>query len=331
MLAVDNPTPLPAFILPGLDEEDRTVATVVVKATFRLREGDLALADEQVPMMLADEHHGEPGQSSLRYESDLGPQKLGTDVVLVGHAWSPAPVPELDVSLRAGRLQKAVRVFGDRAFFRSGSELGISSPRPFTRVPLVWERSFGGADGSAFEGRNPVGTGFVQSAEHAGELRLPNLEDPRELIASPGDRPPPAGFGFVARHWAPRVGHAGTMDATWREERFPLLPRDFDRRHHQSATPELISPKPFSGGEPVRLEGASERGVLTFRVPSLALQIGVAIKRSRTFHRPTLDTLLIEPDDRRLVCTYRLTFPCPKSYLPLDGVTLDILHAKGAA
>lgn len=329
MLAVDNPTPLPAFLLPGLDQEGRTVVTVVVKATFLLREGDPALAEEQAPMRLTDEHTGEPGASSVRYESDLGPQKVGTDVILVGQAWSPTPVPELEVSLAAGRLRKVVRVFGDRAFFRAGGEFGVSAPRPFTRMPLTWERAYGGADGATFEARNPVGVGFVESAEGAEDVRLPNLEDPRALIAHPHDRPAPAGFGVVARHWAPRRGYAGTMDEAWKEARFPLLPLDFDRRHHQSATADLISPKPFSGGEPVRVEGASERGALAFRVPSPRLQIGVSIKRSRAFHQPTLDTLLIEPDARRLTCTYRLTFPCPKSYLSVDGVTLDLL--KGAA
>ena len=324
MFAIDNPTPLPAALVPGLDEEGRTNATVVVKATFRLREGELALADEQVPLHDVDEHHGAPASSSIRYESDRSPQKTGTDIVLVGHAWSPAPTGELDVSLVAGPLRKTVRVFGDRAFFQTGHEFGISAPRPFTRVPLVYERSFGGADGEAFDAKNPVGVGFHASLEHADGARLPNLEDPRHLIRHPEDRPAPAGFGFIARHWAPRRAFAGTYDAAWRESRCPLLPRDFDRRFHQAAHPDLIAARPFQGGEPVRIEGASERGPVAFRVPRTSIEIAVSIKRSVTIHRPVIDTIVIEPDDRRVTLTHRLTFPCPRNYLPLDGVRITM-------
>jgi hypothetical protein len=322
MLAIDNATQLPAALVPGLDAEGRTHATVVVKATFRLREGDPVLADEQVPLHVTDEHHGEPGASSVRYEADLAPQKPGTDVVLIGHAWSPSPVPELDVVLVAGPVRKVVRVFGDRAFYRAASGFGISSPHPFSRFPLVYEHAFGGADGDAFEARNPVGAGFCADAERAEGKRLPNLEDPRHLVRHPDDRPPPAGFGFIARHWMPRRALAGTYDAAWEAERKPLLPRDFDRRFHHAAHPDLIAPRHFEGGEPVRIEGASKSGPIELRVPRLPLEIAVSIKRSITLHRPVLDTLVIEPDERRVTITYRLTFPCPRNYLPLDGVRI---------
>jgi hypothetical protein len=326
MLAVENATSLPAALVPGIDAEGRTEATVVVKATFRLREGELLLADEQAPILRADEHHGEPGRSSLRYEADLSPQKAGTDVVLIGQAWSPAPVPELDVVLTAGPLRKAVRVFGDRAFYSAGHSFGISAPRPFTRMPLLWEHAYGGADGADFEARNPVGVGFCTSFDRADGLRLPNLEDPRRLIQHPEERPAPAGFGFVARHWMPRRALVGTCDDAWRAERFPLLPRDFDRRFFQAAAPELIAPRPFTGGEPVRIEGAAEGGPVVFRVPRLALEVDVSIKRSVTTHRPVLDTMVIEPDERRVTLTYRLTFPCPRNYLPIDGVSIRRLR-----
>lgn len=329
MFSIDNPTPLPAALVPGLDERGVTHVTLVVKATYRLKEGDLALADEQAPLLEADAHHGEPGLSSVRYESDFGPQKPGTDVVLLGHAWSSSPTEVLDVTLVAGRLRKVVRVFGDRAFFESGSGFGISAPRPFNRIPLVYERAYGGAAGEAFEERNPVGRGFCRDPESADGLRLPNLEDPRRLIQSPDDRPDVAGFGFIARHWMPRIAFAGTYDEAWRAERFPLLPADFDRRHFHAAHPDLISPKPLAGGEQVRVEGASQGGPVAFRIPRLDLDVEVSIKRSRSKLNPTLDTLIIEPDERRVTLVHRATFPCPKSYLAVDGVSMKPL--RGAA
>jgi hypothetical protein len=42
---------------------------VAVKATFDIEpDGALALADEQRPLLLAPEHHGQPGASSVRYK-----------------------------------------------------------------------------------------------------------------------------------------------------------------------------------------------------------------------------------------------------------------------
>lgn len=326
MFDLENPTPLPAALVPGYDEHGRTQVTVVVKGTFRLREGELALSDEQAPLREADEHFGDPGASSVRYEAELGPQKPGTDVVLLGHAWSPSPTEALDVTLVAGRLRKVARVFGDRAFFRSGAGFSISEPRPFSRMPLVYERAFGGADGESFDPRNPVGVGFSANIESADDLRLPNLEDPRRLIASPADRPDVAGFGFIARHWMPRRAFAGTMDEAWRAERFPFLPLDFDKRHYQSAHPDLVSARYFQGGEQVRLEGASEGGPVSFKVPRLDLDIDVSILGKTTLHRLSLDTLVIEPDERRVTLIHRFTFACPRNYLGVDRVAIHDLR-----
>lgn len=329
MFAVENPTPLPAALVPGLDAEGRTEATVIVKATFRLREGELALADEQAPLLRADEYVAEPGKSSLRREADLSPQKPGTDVILIGQAWSPSPVTALDVILSAGPLRKAVRVTGDRAFFARPGGFGVTDPAPFTRMPLVYERAFGGAEGQAFDERNPVGTGFCVDRARADGLRLPNLEDPESLVTSPGENPPVAGFGPIARNWLPRRLRFGVADEAWKRDRFPLLPLDFDRRFFHAAHPDLVASRHFQGGEPVRLEGAAEGGPVAFRVPRLELSISVSIKGSSATARPVLDTLVITPDERRVVLTYRHTFPCPRNYLPIDGVAIAL--RKGAA
>jgi len=50
----------------------------------------------------------------------------------------------IDVAFRVGPMTKAVRVFGDRRWRRGVSDLGPSSPEPFDRIPLVYERAFGG-------------------------------------------------------------------------------------------------------------------------------------------------------------------------------------------
>ena len=182
------------------DAEGRPVLALVVQATFALFP-DLAgrappLAPVQQPIPAAGEHVGEPGRSSLRREPETAWFKPGTDLVLLGHAQAPAgePVAQIDAGLRVGAVQKLVRVYGDRAWTDTAGGLSISGPKPFLRMPLVWERAFGGVDAAdpqrRFEPRNPVGCGYVAPGGRlAGTQRMPNLEDPTAPLRRPGDRP----------------------------------------------------------------------------------------------------------------------------------------------
>jgi hypothetical protein len=332
MLELHNRTPFPAAIVPGLDKEGVDTVTVVVKGTFALgRREALEVADAQVPITHADEFHGEPGISSIKYEADACPAKKGTDIVLLGHAWSLHPVPSLDVSLAVGRLRKVVRVFGDRAWWRTVGGAAISDPIKFARMPLVYERAFGGGDlavedpdARPRDPRNPVGVGFTSATdpERIEGVFLPNLEDPEAIITSPHARPAPAGFGFIGRDWLPRRAFAGTYDEAWRHDRAPLLPADFDERYFNAAHPSLTSPRPLRGGEAVALSNASESGDLRFQVPASAIAITARIRRAPVDLPAALDTLLIEPDAHRVVVTWRATAPCPRSFLYIEHVRI---------
>ncbi len=334
MLELSNDTPYPAAIVPGLDVEGVDTVTVVVKGTFALPRagGAPPVAREQRPLVDADEFHGEPGSSSIRYESERCPAKRGTDVVLVGSAVSRTPVPSLDVTLSCGPLQHAVRVFGDRAWFTLMGRAAISDPVPFSRMPLVYERAFGGGDAAVDDAarrprdrRNPIGVGFTSAIEPARVegVRLPNLEDPATLIARPADRPPIAGFGFVGRDWLPRVGYAGTYDVAWREERLPFLPFDFDERYFNGAHPRLVSPRPLRGGERVTVTNVVESGDVVFDVPANQIAVELTVRRRAEVHLAALDTLLIEPQEARIVTLWRVTLPCPRAILYVKRVRLS--------
>jgi len=341
MLEVRNRTPYGAALVPGLDREGRDFATVVVKATFSIEVGrdvaePLPVAEEQMPLVLADEFYGEPDSSSIEYESEVGPAKSGTDVVLVGHAYAPGgEAREVDVTLEAGPLAKTVRVFGDR---RWQHVLGVSrktGPEPFDRMPLVYERAFGGVDVShrkeskrRCEERNPVGAGFTTAGrgDHFEDLPLPNLEDPAHLIGRPRYKPPPAGFGFIGRHWEPRKSFVGTYDEAWQKSRCPLLPLDFDERHFRSAHPDLCAPEHFRGGEPVRVVNAAPKGELRFAVPGLRFELKASLQGQESFLDPTLDTMLIEPDLERVAISWKATLPCSRKFLLIDYVRIRELE-----
>jgi len=341
MLEIRNRTPYHVVLVPGMDRDGREFATVVIKGTFDLDAArgsgqPLPRADEPMPVVPADEFHGEPDSSSVKYESDLGPAKTGTDVVLVGHAHAPRkPAPQVDVTVEAGPLSKTVRVFGDRRWSRTLGLTRRSEPEPFETMPLVYERAFGGADLShrdeskhAWEPRNPVGVGFTTAGQgdHLDNLPLPNLEDPGVLIGKVKDKPPPAGFGFVARHWEPRKSLAGTYDEAWQNERCPLLPLDFDERYFRSAHPDLCSPRHFRGGEPVRVRNATRDGELRFVVPGVRFEIKASLQGRGSHLDPVIDTVLIEPDLGRVSLSWKATLPCPRKFLLIDYVRVRELE-----
>jgi hypothetical protein len=320
---VDNGTPFAFEALFTSDEEAVPVVIPLVQATYEIRDrGRLALSEEQRPVNLGGEHWGPPERSSYKYEPQIAfAAKPATDVVLIGHAVAPRGVArELDVSLRIGRLQKAVRVLGDRIWVRRlGGAVSPTSPEPFERMPLRYERAFGGWDRSAAdpaehrcEPRNPVGQGFRRGSFAEG-VALPNLEDPRRPVRSFGDAPPPAGFGFVSPGWEPRSALAGTYDDEWTRSRMPALPADFDRRFFNASSAELCGP--LNGDEPVAVHGTTSDGDLSFRLPQVPSPVcTVALSRQEDRQVNTkLDTVVIDTDERVLLLLWRGVAPLSAS------------------
>ncbi|ATB41507.1 hypothetical protein CYFUS_006973 [Cystobacter fuscus] len=328
-LAINNQTPFAVEPLALADEELRPLVVVVVKATYLLEKDGLKLADTPVPVSLTGETWGEPGQSSYRYEPETAFTKLATDVVLNGHAYAPARnTTELEVEVRVGPLRKVVRVVGDRVWVRSLGQVSMTRPLSFEKLPLVYERAFGGRDRTAtapanpqFEPHNPVGAGFRASPRHYEEgLRLPNLEDPARPLIQFGQRVPPVGFGFISPDWQPRAALAGTYDKAWESGRKPLLPRDFDRRYFNAASPGLVAPGYLQGNEPVLLVNASPKERLTFQLPGVRPRVCAALEGGPIEPVMSLDTVILEPDARRVLLLWRGTIPLEQGAHEVRGL-----------
>lgn len=299
-----------------MDANGAEVLVVVVKGTWTIgKNASLSVADEQQPIHFDPVYTGDPGSSSLLYESDMVPEKPGTDCVLSGHAYAANPrVREATVRFAVGPLGKSVRVFGDRVWRKTFGVVRRGAPEPFEKIPLTYERAFGGADHSTEDCRhhdhcaaNPVGVGFRarRSKRPIDGEPLPNLETPEALISRPNDRPLPAGFGPIAPSWQPRLDYAGTYDEQWRRHVCPLLPPDFDARYFNAAPGGLVASSYLRGDEQVLVENASPDGRLSFCLPGVRPDITVALK-ARPLALPThLDTVILEPDQRRLQLTWR--------------------------
>jgi hypothetical protein len=331
MLQFANSTPLKAALFPYTDSKGIDHLAITVKGTWTVvAGGEPQLADEQEPIRLLDQLNGPDPSSSIRAEADTGWPKSGTDVALSGFAYPRrAGDSVVDVGLEIGALRKVVRVFGNRRWQLAVGGWRATAPEPFDRLPLLYERAYGGRDTTArdpakhgWEARNPVGIGFSlsEAPERLGGVALPNLEDPRALISSWKDRPAPAGFGLLHRHWMPRLRLAGTYDERWRTQRAPLLPEDFDERFFNAAAADLVARPHLRGGEAVLVTQATRRDPLRFSLPRRELGVTAIIKGEVVRVSPRLDTVTIDAEAGRVVMVWRAGIRCPRALLLIDKI-----------
>jgi hypothetical protein len=316
MFQMINTTPFAASSAYLFDRDGYDLAVAAVKGTFEIPEnGKIASvpASEQVGVFWGDEMEGSGENAVIRYPSDLVPGKKGTDVGFAGTVYSPErkPVKSLKASIRVGVLYKDILVSGDRYWTKSLLRAGYkpSDPEPFVRMPLTWERVYGGR-GRTKDGKelsfmeNPAGTGFVLPGNAVGGTRLPNFEDPKKRMKTWRKPYPPATFGFSLPCADHRLPFAGTLDAAWADHRRPLYPEDMDLRYFNCAQPELISDGFLPGGETVTLTHLTPEGLCRFRLPRMDIQVSFRIKGLLEMKTAELHTVMIEPDLNRFYMTW---------------------------
>jgi hypothetical protein len=180
-----NSTRMLAGYTMGMEPSGREFLIVVIKGTFRIpteQGAPLRLHQEQVPLVMSDVFYGEPGLSAPKYEVDFALRKPRCDVLLNASAYAPMgrPTARVEVAAQIGNWSKSFAVIGDRVWEADGVGIGISQPIPFVKMPITYDRAFGGVDAThndpgkhaAFMA-NPAGVGF-----HAQEVNDWNHDTP---------------------------------------------------------------------------------------------------------------------------------------------------------
>ena len=328
-----NATEMQAGYTMGTEPSGREHLVVAVKGTFAFPDkGDEPpLADTQEPLVVADSFTGEAGFSAPIHEADYAPRKPRCDVLLNGTAYAPGgdAVDRLQVGLKVGAMTKSFHVVGDRQWKASG--LGISAGRPerFTTMPVTYDRAFGGTDTAhddparhdAFMA-NPIGRGFHKelAAKFVDGTPLPNCEESDRPVTAPDRVYRPMSFGPIGRGWQPRVGLAGTYDDAWLAETFPFLPPDFDDGYFQAAPPDQQIDYP-KGGEQVALLNLTPEGRTAFKLPRVEVPVVYFRKGGEREERAALlDTVVLEPDARRLMLTWRSSLPLKRNMFEISQV-----------
>jgi hypothetical protein len=334
MWLLNNATPFAAANSWVRDENGAEVWLVAVRGSFLIdASGKQVLDEQQTEVKYFPEFRGDPASSSLLHECDLEHKKRCTDVIVDGHAVAPGGRPGtcVDVRLKLAFIDKTLRVYGDRVIKNSLMGVRPTKPKPFTKMPIIYERSFGGTDLQdenpkchAWVPENPVGVGFSTQKKHIIGTPAPNIEDPK----SPYDhikRGKPVGFGPIARHWMPRIKLAGTYDEKWEETRSPLLPVDFDERFYQCAPQDQQVDGFLKGGEVVELYNMTPDGFLSFHLPRVKLSLRTYFYDG-TFanHRAAMHTLILQPDQRRFQMIWHSHLPCHQKVNKLQQTKISL-------
>lgn len=279
--------------------------TVVVKATFSLVESGICpISDEQI-LPTGDIHNDEDVERSVRYESDLAYIKPRGEVLIAGSCFTTNGEPQTAAlaAFKVGQVTKKMGIFGDRHF--EGIFGGMTKPEPFVEMPLCWERCFGGRKIKD----NPVGQGRDKSPVGGkAVVRLPNIEDPTNLMSSKRQKLAPHGAFPIPRTWPARMKQGGTYDARWQRTRWPWYPEDFQWSFFNAAPEDQQIKGFFRGDEEISLVGLHrEHAKVDCRLPGLRARALLREAETGTFKllSPELDTITIDSDAGKVLCVWR--------------------------
>ncbi|MFC1660894.1 DUF2169 domain-containing protein [Gemmatimonadota bacterium] len=313
-----NATGMEAGWTLGMDPDGREYVVVAVKGTFTIRSGggEVRLADQQVPLVMADEFTGEPGFSATLYESEFPLYKPKCDVLLNGSAYAPGgkPTNRVTVGLKVGRISKGFSVVGDRVWEKSAGMMAVSSPEPFTQMPITYDRAYGGTDVSPRDPEkakaymlNPVGVGYYPLSDGDALLGrpLPNMEELDRPAIERNGKYRPMSLGAIGRNFESRIPFAGTYDQDWIDNVFPFLPKDFNPLYHQVAPPDQQMDHP-KGGEWVELFNLTPEGKTVLQLPEMEMPVEFTDEDfERTEVQAVIDTIIIEPGHGRIMLVWR--------------------------
>jgi len=285
--------------------------TVITKAAFDFapNESMKISASPVDDVVEGDMLGGEDPGGSVRAGSDLLPFKPRVDTLFWGHVYAPGgkPIPRVQARVAIANqtgitFDKVIDVIGDRT-------TANPNPVPFVKMPLVFERAYGGPGFAA----NPVGAGFGPRAHI-----LPNLLYPQGWNRDTE----PAVFSPVPASWGPKARLVGNQGLDFSGQTVVTIPDDLDVTYFQSAPADqrLAS---LDGNEWLLLENLHPMHPrLTMRLPDIAGAVMVFGLPGGDKQIPLrIDSLLIDGEREKCIVTCRGSIPIPNE-AALDDLRL---------
>jgi hypothetical protein len=324
-----NKTPLAAGLtVTELQGEPHRRGILTAKATFRVAADGRLEWETDNPFPLFD--HDQETDLGLLPRDDLPKYDPTFEVMLLGAAYAPggSPVERTRVALRVGEERRELSVSGDREWVEDGDGWRISEPEPFVRMPLTYDRAYGGtcevfvdreSAVTVSEPFNPAGRGFdpepaartlaeqLAAPEGYPEFdrtrRLPNVEDPDALIGRWEDAPRPVCWTAVPLHYA---AHGLRSLAVPEDGKVPEVVELEEGLFHRAHSDWVIPHPP--PGAPVVLEGGRPEGEWDLELPLVRVLADYRVE-DRTGTRELVPQMLVLlPEEGRLYLVYRLLF-----------------------
>lgn len=282
--------------IPGL------AATIIVKGTYHLREGQRAVPWPGDPLQPSGDLPCDGG--GLRYGSDFVPFKPHGEWSVVGqaHGSGQPDATMCELAAKVGEAQKALRLFGVRQWKASMLGEEISPPAPMEPLSLGYAHAWGGPQ----EPLNPVGCGMESS-------ELPRLEMPGAPVTARHSRTIPGSYNPIPSNWPQRAAHVGSYRDPWARERWPWFPDDFDPRYFQSTPANQWITGYWRGDETISLTNLMA-GQPRYTAELPALRVRCFLERTRGLSREphalepvpmVLDSIWIDLDEAKLVLVWR--------------------------
>jgi hypothetical protein len=326
-MQLTNTTPLATQLSIGRSLPNGLRAGLLLaKATFSFDEQGRTRLDDQdpLPLLTADK----PTPLGLLPRDNMPRNDAAFEIFLLGKAHAPfgRPVQHLRVGLAVGTTKRELDVYGDRFWVGHGPSAVLSSPAPFTEMPLTYSRAFGGTadidDDSPIEvchPSNPEGVGFdvepIANRLHrelncpAGYPRfpvvraVPNVESVEAPLRTWADVPVPELWSAVPLASAIHNESCYRVEGEGAAARAIRSPGQLHRAH-----PAWVLPSAPSRGTRIQLHNLTRAGALELRFPSLEVHFDYLLAE-RAGSRPLAPrALVLLPEEQRIALLYALAF-----------------------
>ncbi len=306
-----NHTPYPALMFKtGLDD-DKFAMSVAVRITYDIAEnGNAAVSNKQEWTLSRQLWQSEYGS----IESDDVFRRGGVDVLILGSAKAPNAVPVNSMEVAVKHNNKTINkiiVFGDRFWKKTMLGMEITTPKPFTVMPVTLANAYGGqADWDGVKipfGNNPEGKGYHYAKEDYVGKALPNVEDPDRLIRKYTDQPDPTGVACLPQLCEIHMRNNVFFDKEGQIEKL-------DPKFFNTAFPSMIIDE-IKDGDSITVIGMSDKPLL-LKVPTQKILMKTTLGEKEMLNEMYIEQIGIITDKNQAFITYR----CPINYtlIPLE-------------
>lgn len=229
---------------------------------------------------------------------DTGNPKPRGEFLVYGACFAPPGTRAAEVRVQVGQVERTLVVQGDRHRTLTGE----TDPLPFERMPVSWERAYGGPGYAA----NPLGKGRIKDA--TCHLPLPNLIPGVGL--PPTKETLPVSFAAYPPGHPERTRHLGHFDAAWLRRDYPFQPEGTDPEYFMTAQPEQRLSDFLTGLERVEVDGMHpSKPRLISALPGVRMRIFANRKSAEDelfVELPSVaDTVWLFPDQERGLVAFR--------------------------